>query len=104
MLVGVLWRILLMENRAGIANYRLSLLGVGPLPLLSSGALALASVIVANVWRGCAFSMILQYAGLQRIPRELHEAADLEGLSAVAAPAHGHPAPDRAGAGPEPGR
>jgi multiple sugar transport system permease protein len=38
-------------------------------------------VILANAWRGCAFSMVLQYAGLQRIPRELHEAADLEGLS-----------------------
>jgi multiple sugar transport system permease protein len=40
------------------------------------------SVVAANVWRGCAFSMILLYAGLQRIPRELHEAADLEGVSA----------------------
>ena len=37
---------------------------------------------VANVWRGCAFSMILLYAGMQRVPRELHEAADLEGVSA----------------------
>jgi len=81
-LVGVLWRILLVENRAGIANYVLSVVGLGPLPFLSVGGWALASVIVANVWRGCAFSMILQYAGLQRIPRELHEAADLEGLSA----------------------
>ncbi len=69
-----------MENRAGIANYGLSFLGLGPLPFLSSGVMALSSVIVANAWRGCAFSMILQYAGLQRIPRELHEAADLEGL------------------------
>jgi len=83
-LVGVLWRILLVENRAGIVNYGLSLLGVGPLPLLSSGTLAMASVIAANTWRGCAFSMILQFAGLQRIPRELHEAADLEGLGAWA--------------------
>jgi multiple sugar transport system permease protein len=80
-LVGVLWRILLIENRAGIANYALSVVGLGPLPFLSSGTLALASVIAANVWRGCAFSMILQFAGLQRIPPELHEAADLEGLS-----------------------
>jgi multiple sugar transport system substrate-binding protein len=80
-LVGVLWRILLVENRAGIANYVLSFVGLGPLPFLSVGGWALASVVVANVWRGCAFSMILQYAGLQRIPRELHEAADLEGLS-----------------------
>jgi multiple sugar transport system substrate-binding protein len=81
-LVGVLWRILLVENRAGIVNYWLSLAGIGPLPLLSSGTLAMASVIAANTWRGCAFTMILQFAGLQRIPRELHEAADLEGLGA----------------------
>ena len=79
-LVGVLWRILLVENRSGIVNYYLSLMGLGPLPLLSSAGLAMASVIAANTWRGCAFSMILQFAGLQRIPRELHEAADLEGL------------------------
>jgi multiple sugar transport system substrate-binding protein len=79
-LVGVIWKILLVENRSGIVNYWLSLIGAGPAPLLSSGALALGSVIVANVWRGCAFSMLLQYAGLRRIPSELHEAADLEGL------------------------
>ena len=81
-LVGVLWRILLIENRSGIVNYWLSRIGQGPLPLVSSGPLALASLIVANGWRGCAFSMILLFAGLQRIPRELHEAADLEGLGA----------------------
>lgn len=80
-LVGVLWKILLMENRAGLVNYWLTGLGVGPLPLLSSGGLAVVSVIMANTWRGCAFSMVLQYAGLQRIPHELHEAADLEGAS-----------------------
>src|SRR5207244_2462851 len=81
-LVGVLWRILLVENRSGILNYWLSLVGLGPLPFLSTSALAMASVIAANTWRGCAFSMILQFAGLQRVPVELHEAADLEGLGA----------------------
>jgi multiple sugar transport system substrate-binding protein len=81
-LAGVLWKILLIENRSGIVNYYLGRLGWGPLPLISSPTLALASVVVANVWRGCAFSMILLYAGLQRVPRELHEAADLEGVSA----------------------
>jgi multiple sugar transport system substrate-binding protein len=82
-LAGVIWKILLIENRSGILNYYLSLAGVGPLPLISSPTLALISVIGANVWRGCAFSMILQYAGLQRVPKELHEAADLEGASAA---------------------
>jgi multiple sugar transport system substrate-binding protein len=80
-LVGVLWKILLMENRSGLASYWLSLAGLGPRPWLSSGGLALMSVIVANTWRGCAFSMIFQFAALQQIPRELHEAADLERAS-----------------------
>ena len=81
-LAGVIWKILLIENRAGIINYYLSRVGAGPLPLLSSARLALVSVVAANIWRGCAFSMVLQYAGLQRVPRERHEAADLEGASA----------------------
>jgi multiple sugar transport system permease protein len=80
-LIGVLWRILLMENRAGIVTYLGSMFGLPALPFLSSGSFALASVVVANVWRGSAFSMILQFAGLMRIPKELHEAADLEGLT-----------------------
>jgi multiple sugar transport system substrate-binding protein len=82
-LVGVLWKILLIENRSGIVNYWLSLAGLGPAPLLSSSTLALVSLILANTWRGCAFSMLLQYAGLRRIPTELHEAADLEGLTGL---------------------
>ncbi|HMF95502.1 MAG TPA: extracellular solute-binding protein [Vicinamibacterales bacterium] len=81
-LAGVLWKILLIENRSGIVNYYLSLVKLGPVPLISSPTLALVSVVAANVWRGCAFSMILIYAGMQRVPRELHEAADLEGASA----------------------
>ena len=83
-LVGVLWKVVLVENRAGIANYALSLLGQGPWPWLSSPSLAMVSVVMANTWRGCAFSMILLYAALQRVPRELHEAADLEGLGSFA--------------------
>lgn len=80
-LIGVIWKILLIENRSGIVNYWLARIGIGPAPLLSSSTLALVSVIVANTWRGTAFSMLMQYAGLRGIPRELHEAADLEGLS-----------------------
>jgi len=81
-LAGVIWKILLIENRAGIITYYASRVGIGPLPLLSSSGFALVSVVAANVWRGCAFSLVLQYAGLQRIPRERHEAADLEGVTA----------------------
>jgi multiple sugar transport system permease protein len=36
-------------------------------------------VIVANVWRGTAFSMLLLYAGLMAVNRELYEAARVDG-------------------------
>jgi multiple sugar transport system permease protein len=40
---------------------------------------AMASVIVANVWRGFPFVMISYWAALQAIPRELYEAAGVDG-------------------------
>ena len=39
----------------------------------------LVSVIVANIWRGTAFSMLLLYAGLMAVNRELYEAARVDG-------------------------
>jgi multiple sugar transport system permease protein len=43
----------------------------------------LGSVTVANIWRGTAFSMLLLYAGLQTVNRELYEAAAVDGASRV---------------------
>ena len=40
-LIGVIWKILLIENRSGIVNYWLAQIGLGPAPLLSSSTLAL---------------------------------------------------------------
>jgi multiple sugar transport system permease protein len=80
-LVGIVWQMLLSSSQFGIINYMLERLGVGRLQFLVHPGLALVSVIVANVWRGTAFTMILQYAGLQRIPEELYEAAEVDGAS-----------------------
>ena len=55
--------VLLIENRSGIVNYYLSRIALGPLPLLSSPALALVSIIAANVWRGCAFGFVNVWVG-----------------------------------------
>ena len=38
---------------------------------------------MANIWRGTAFSMLLLYAGLQTVNRELYEAAAVDGASRV---------------------
>ncbi|HLH73930.1 MAG TPA: sugar ABC transporter permease [Chloroflexota bacterium] len=49
---------------------------------LGDGSTALAAVIVASLWKGFGFSMIIFLAGLQDIPLELTEAAGLDGASA----------------------
>lgn len=82
--IGVIWALLYEESSAGILNYTLSLVGFsGAVPFLSDPTLALASVIVANVWRGTALSMILCYAGLKTIPDDVYEAARMDGAGPV---------------------
>jgi multiple sugar transport system permease protein len=81
-LVGIVWQMLLASSQFGIINYFLEMIGLPRVRFLVQPELALFSIIVANIWRGTAFTMILQYAGLQRIPEELYEAADVDGASA----------------------
>ncbi|WP_031468326.1 carbohydrate ABC transporter permease [Sciscionella sediminilitoris] len=78
--IGVIWQLLYQESTSGILNYLGSLLGFsGDSAFLSDPGNALVSVTIANVWRGTAFSMILMYAGLQTVQRDLLEAARLDG-------------------------
>lgn len=81
--IGIVWSIILNEAGYGMANSVLNALGQGSVAFLSDPQNALISIIVANVWRGTAFSMILQYAGLQGIPDELYEAAKVDGASTL---------------------
>lgn len=52
-----------------------SMIGVGP-------SLALCSVIVFEVWRSCGFMVIVFLAGLSGVPRELEDAARIDGANA----------------------
>lgn len=82
-IIGIIWSILYQETNSGILNYGIHALGFsGNVPFLSDPETALVSVIVANVWRGTALSMILAYAGLQTIPQDLIEAARVDGAGA----------------------
>src|ERR671913_1364098 len=81
-IIGIIWSILYEQSAAGILNYVLSFVGFGEVPFLSDPQVALASVTLANVWRGTAFSMILLYAGLQTLPDEVMEAAKVDGANA----------------------
>lgn len=82
--VGVLWKILLSTSSYGILNYWLELALGTRVEFLSDLRFSLATTILVNVWRGVAFTMIILYAGLQRIPAELYEAAIVDGAGPIA--------------------
>lgn len=54
-------------------------LGLPRIQWLGNPTLAMASLIVVNVWRGAPYAMVLLLAGLQGIPSELYEAAAIDG-------------------------
>lgn len=83
-IVGVLWKILLSTSSYGILNYWLELALGTRVEFLSDLRFSLPTVILVNVWRGVAFTMIILYAGLQRIPAELYEAAVVDGAGPIA--------------------
>jgi multiple sugar transport system permease protein len=80
---GIVWRLLFSEANYGFFTAMLRGVGLRPVFWLSDPDLAVWSAVIANVWRGTAFSMILLYAGLLVIPRSLYEAAAVDGASAL---------------------
>lgn len=80
-IIAVLWRMLLNPN--GVINYLLissGALEVG-VEWLSSRDTALLAVTFINIWAGYPFFMVSLLAGLQGIPRDLYEAATVDGAS-----------------------
>lgn len=81
--VGVVWR-WIYNTQFGILNDMLLDLHLlqAPVSWLGDANLALPSLVVANLWRGFPFVMIMALAGLQAVPREVYEAAAVDGASA----------------------
>ncbi|MDX3850147.1 sugar ABC transporter permease [Streptomyces sp. AK02-01A] len=77
---AVVWRKLLDQD-TGVLNTLLMNLHLtsSPVPWLSSPSAALFSAVLVNIWVGIPFNMVILYGGLQEIPRDLYEAASLDG-------------------------
>ena len=79
--VGYAWYILLNDN--GVVNGFLSALSLPPILWLSEPNIAIFSMLVANIWFGGSFAMIILETGLKSIPREIYESASVDGASHV---------------------
>lgn len=79
--VAIVWRFIYHPN-FGILNFFLSLIGISPIDWLGDPDWAMPSIILLAVWKNFGYNMIIFIAGLQNIPEELYEAADIEGANA----------------------
>lgn len=80
--VSVVW-LWILDGRLGLLNYALSLVGIDGPDWLSDPRTALLALILITVWKGLGFQMVIWLAGLQAIPKELYEAAIVDGANRV---------------------
>ena len=76
--IAVVWRFLL-EPTTGLLNRLLGLIGVDGPNWLESTTWAMPSLIAMAAWRNMGFLMVIFLAGLQAIPNEVYEAAEVDG-------------------------
>jgi multiple sugar transport system permease protein len=76
---ALMWKSMMTPE--GILNYMLGMVGIGPLQWLGSVQLALASVLLIDVWLYTPFAALVLLAGLQALPKEPFEAARVDGAS-----------------------
>ena len=79
-IISFVWMQMFDPSR-GLLNALLKLVGVGPVNWLTQADTAWWSIIIASVWWGVGFVMILFFAGLQEIPDQLYEAAGIDGAN-----------------------
>lgn len=80
---GIIWKMLFNEAPFGGLNSILRLAGIGSASWLSDPDVAMWSLIISNVWRGTAFSMVVMYAAAKAIDPVLYEAAEVDGATPV---------------------
>ncbi|GHE06393.1 carbohydrate ABC transporter permease [Streptomyces alanosinicus] len=79
--VGLIWVWLLDER--GLVNSLLETIGIGRVGFLSDQWLLLLSAMAVTVWKGLGYYMVIYLAALANVPRELHEAASVDGAGPV---------------------
>ncbi|MBW7453845.1 carbohydrate ABC transporter permease [Paenibacillus sepulcri] len=78
--VGIIWAA--MFTQYGPINTILRFVGVSnPPSWLASTSLALPAVMLVSIWKSVGYNAVILFAGLQGVPRQLYEAAELDGAN-----------------------
>lgn len=79
---AVIWRFL-FSSTGGLVDPLFVTFGFEPISWLGNVNRAMIVLILANVWYISPFSTLILYAGIKNVDRDLYEAADVDGASAV---------------------
>jgi len=71
----------MLNSDSGIVNSFLEAFGIGQINWLTSPSWSLTAVLIANIWIGIPFNLVIMYSGLQGISADVHEAAAIDGAN-----------------------
>src|SRR5256885_17177517 len=77
--MAVVWEFLLHPS-AGLVNHLLMQVGLSPQNWLNDRRLALYSLAAIGIWQMSGLALVFFLAGLQGIPRDVRDAAELDGI------------------------
>jgi multiple sugar transport system permease protein len=78
--IGLVW-VWMLDTQFGLLNHYLGSVGIDPVPWLTSTRWSLIGVSIASVWWDLGLAFVLFLAALQDVPRDLYEAAEVDGAS-----------------------
>lgn len=78
---ALMWKVILLPTNQGVLNHILGLVGIRPIAWLGDSSTAMVSLILIDVWIYSPFAVLILLAGLQSIPKEPYEAAQVDGAS-----------------------
>lgn len=84
--VTVVWALLFTPTPDGYLNILLSKMSfglIGPLEWHHSASTSMLAIAILSIWQGVGFQMVVFLAGIQYIPGELYEAADIDGANTL---------------------
>jgi multiple sugar transport system permease protein len=83
-ITALMWKIMMASTNSGILNYMLSFIGVDPINWLGSTEGAVVSVLIIDTWGNLPFVALVLLGGLQSLPSEPYEAAQVDGAGSFA--------------------
>jgi multiple sugar transport system permease protein len=78
--VALLWY-WMADYNLGVLNQVLGWLNIGPIAFFGDSNLAIPTIAFVNVWRHLGYTALLIFAGLQTIPKDVYEAASMDGAT-----------------------